>query len=148
MRPAATGYSGKPLREKLGLRDGMAACFVALPPPLEALASAVAWSSVSRAGAWSEVRGLSGAGRVFDLVHAFTERRGEIEEFLADLGRAIRAEGMIWVSWPKKASGVRTDVTEDVVRGQALGLGLVDVKVAAMDATWSGLKLVIRKALR
>lgn len=148
MKPAAAGYTGKPLREKLGLKDGMAACFVALPPVLEALVSAVAWSSVARVGAWSEVRGLSGPGRVFDVVHAFTRRRGEIEEFLADLGRAICTDGMIWVSWPKKASGELTDVTEDVIREQALGIDLVDVKVAAVDATWSGLKLVIRKAFR
>jgi len=148
MELAAEGYSGRPLREKLGLKDGMAACFVVLPPSLEALTSAAAFSSVVRADAWDGVLLGGGNARSFDVVHAFTDKRGEIEERLADLGRAIRVDGMIWVSWPKKASGVRTDVTEDVVRERALRLDLVDVKVAAVDATWSGLKLVIRKALR
>ena len=149
MQPEAAGYSGKPLHRKLGLKDGMAACFVALPPGLEeTLASAVRCASVARADAWSAVRGMSAAGRVFDFLHAFTRRRSDLDEHLADLGRAIRADGTIWVSWPKKASGVKTDVTEDGIRERALELGLVDVKVAAVDATWSGLKLVIRKALR
>jgi hypothetical protein len=62
--------------------------------------------------------------------------------------KSIKQDGMIWISWPKKTPGVATDVTEDVIRAIALPLGLVDVKVCAVDATWSGLKLVTRKELR
>jgi hypothetical protein len=67
---------------------------------------------------------------------------------LGRLRGLLAADGTVWVSWPKKASGVKTDVTEDVVRAEALPLGLVDVKVCAVDAVWSGLKLVIRKSER
>ena len=83
-----------------------------------------------------------------DLVHVFSIARAHLS---AELRRAIEEidqDGAIWVSWPKKASGVRTDLTEDVIREVALPMGLVDVKVCAVDETWSGLKLVIRKANR
>ncbi|MEO0424561.1 MAG: DUF3052 family protein [Pseudomonadota bacterium] len=83
-----------------------------------------------------------------DLWHLFTRQRRELERLLPKAMEQIRRDGMIWVSWPKRASGVATDVTEDVVREVALPMGLVDVKVCAVDATWSGLKLVILKALR
>jgi hypothetical protein len=142
---APSGYSGTPLPGKLGLRDGMVAAFVALPAELEPLASAVQFANVDRPGGWSDV---SGAVRKYDCVHAFTRQRVEIEIHLADLQGAIKIDGMIWVSWPKKASKIPTDVTEDVIRAEALKLDLVDVKVAAVDAVWSGLKLVIRKERR
>ena len=76
------------------------------------------------------------------------EQRAEIEDRLADVEAAIKRDGMVWVSWPKKASKVPTDVTEDVIRTEALKLDLVDVKVAAVNEIWSGLKLVIRKDRR
>lgn len=81
-------------------------------------------------------------------MHAFTRQRAEIEDGLAGIETAIKRDGMVWVSWPKKASKVATDVTEDVIRAQALKLNLVDVKVAAVNEIWSGLKLVIRKDRR
>jgi hypothetical protein len=81
-------------------------------------------------------------------VHVFATERRELASRLARLASTIRPDAAIWVSWPKKASGVATTITEDVIREVALPLGLVDVKVCAIDATWSGLKLVIRKALR
>jgi hypothetical protein len=81
-------------------------------------------------------------------VHAFSRRRTEVEDHLELLQKAITPDGVIWVSWPKKASGMATELTEDVVREAALRLDLVDVKVAAVDAVWSGLKLVIRKDRR
>ena len=86
--------------------------------------------------------------RPIDLVHIFSIARAHL---VAELRRAvdeIEQDGAIWVSWPKKASGMRTDITEDVIREVAFPLGLVDVKVCAVDETWSGLKLVIRKANR
>jgi hypothetical protein len=142
---ATSGYSGTPLVAKLGLKDGMVAAFVALPAPLEPLAAAVGFAVVDRPRDWA---GIIGAVRRYDFILAFTRQHAEIAESLADLQEAVKTDGMIWVSWPKKASKVATDVTEDVVRAEALKLDLVDVKVAAVDETWSGLKLVIRKERR
>ncbi|MBN9232644.1 MULTISPECIES: DUF3052 family protein [Phyllobacteriaceae] len=144
MALAAAGYSGTPLAAKLGLKDGMNAAFLALPEQLAWLADAVRFASVKRFAAWAEIEADTG----HDVVHAFTRQRGEIEDGLVRLQAAIKRDGMIWVSWPKKASKVPTDVTEDVVRTEALKLDLVDVKVAAIDEIWSGLKLVIRKDRR
>jgi hypothetical protein len=84
----------------------------------------------------------------YDVIHAFTKSRAELAGGLKKLRRALNSDGMIWISWPKKAAGVPTDVTEDVVRAEALKLDLVDVKVAAVDNTWSGLKLVVRVSQR
>jgi hypothetical protein len=123
---SSTGYSGRSLPEKLGFKDGMAVAFVALPAELEALADSAAFDAVLRTDDWASSLGP-------DLVR---------------LQDAIRRDGMIWVSWPKKASKVASDVTEDVVRDAALKLDLVDIKVAAIDATWSGLKLMVRKDRR
>jgi hypothetical protein len=141
---APSGYSGTPLPRKLGFRDGMVAAFVALPASLEPLAAAVQFIGLDRPTDWA---GIAGA-RKYDCIHAFTQRRSEIETHLTSLQEAIKPDGMIWVSWPKKASRIATDVTEDVIRAEALKLDLVDVKVAAVDEIWSGLKLVIRKERR
>jgi len=143
--PLATGYSGTPLAAKLGFKDGMAAAFVALPETLSSLATSSDFSYVDRLDRWSELRASQ---QRFDVVHGFTRERTDLAGHLVDAQSAIRRDGMVWVSWPKKASKVATDVTEDVVRAEALKLDLVDVKVAAVDATWSGLKLVIRKERR
>ena len=145
MTPAASGYSGTPLPAKLGLKDGMTAAFIALPPELDDLTDAVAFAEVDRLADWSAI---SGAVLKYDAVHAFTRQRAEIEDRLRDVEAAIKRDGMVWVSWPKKASKVPTDVTEGVVRTEALKRDLVDVKVAAVNEIWSGLKLVIRKGLR
>ena len=145
MAPAASGYSGTPLPAKLGLKDGMVAAFIALPPDLDDLADAVDFAEVDRLADWS---GISGEILKYDAVHAFTRQRAEIEDRLAGIEAAIKRDGMVWVSWPKKASKVPTDVTEHVVRAEALKLDLVDVKVAAVNDIWSGLKLVIRKDRR
>lgn len=140
-----SGYSGTPLPAKLGLKDGMIAAFIALPPELDDLPEAVAFARVDRLADWSKI---SNAVLKYDAVHAFTRQRVEIEDRLGDVEAAIKRDGMVWVSWPKKASKVPTDVTEDVIRTEALKLDLVDVKVAAVNEIWSGLKLVIRKDLR
>ena len=145
MALAATGYSGTPLPAKLGLKDGMTAAFIALPPELDGLTDAVAFAEVDRLADWS---GISGVALKYDAVHAFTRQRAEIENRLGDVEAAIKRDGMVWVSWPKKASKVPTDVTEGVVRTEVLKRDLVDVKVAAVNEIWSGLKLVIRKDLR
>ncbi|MBZ9846020.1 MULTISPECIES: DUF3052 family protein [unclassified Mesorhizobium] len=144
MAQATTGYSGTPLPAKLGLRDGMVAAFIALPPELDALTEAVSFAGVDRLAEWSAISG----SRKYDAVHAFTRQRAEVEDGLAGIETAIKRDGMVWVSWPKKASKVPTDVTEDVIRSEALKRDLVDVKVAAVNEIWSGLKLVIRKDRR
>lgn len=82
------------------------------------------------------------------MIHAFTMRKSELDANLVALQDALRRDGTIWVSWPKKAAKIETDVTEDRVREAALKLDLVDVKVAAVDQIWSGLKLMIRKERR
>ena len=142
---ASAGYSGTPLAAKLGFKDGMRAAFVALPSSLDALVRSVDFAHIEKLDDWQSI---SDSMPSFDIIHAFTNHRAEIEDHLPSLQSAIRRDGMIWVSWPKKASKVPTDVTEDVVRDAALKLDLVDVKVAAIDEIWSGLKLVIRKDRR
>jgi hypothetical protein len=141
--PPSAGYSGKSLPEKLGYKPGMVAAFVGLPPELEALAESVAFAEAARLPSWT----VKAKAR-FDLIHAFTVSHAELAAGLPLLQAALKRDGMVWVSWPKKAAKVATDVTEDVVRAEALKLDLVDVKVAAVDAVWSGLKLVIRKDRR
>jgi hypothetical protein len=137
---SAVGYSGRPLPDKLGYHPDAAICFVALPEELADLPSSVAFAKVARRQDWSRPLG----NVPFDIIHAFTKDRAELVAGLAKLRRGLDPEGMIWVSWPKRASKVPTDVTEDVIRAEALKLDLVDVKVAAIDQVWSGLKLVVR----
>ncbi|GKY86166.1 hypothetical protein [Sinisalibacter aestuarii] len=137
------GYSGKPLADKLGLQHGQRAGWVGLPASLSALPLS---RSFARSDLVARCRDL--APGPFDMIHVFTMSRAMLESDLdTALGRLAR-DGMIWVSWPKKAAKLPTDVTEDVVRGLALEGPLVDVKVCAVDAIWSGLKLVIRTELR
>jgi len=145
MMAAAAGYSGTLLPRKLGFKPGMTVAFIALPDSLAELASSVEFAACDRFPSWEA---MQAATRVYDAIHAFTMVRAEIEDELSGLQDRITPDGMIWVSWPKKASKVKTDVTEDVVRTAALDLDLVDVKVAAIDAIWSGLKLVIRQNRR
>jgi hypothetical protein len=138
------GYSGTPLTKKLGFRDGQVAAFVAAPPEVEPLKSAADFVQLLEAPTAAD---LAASGPVFDLVWAFFTSEADLREALGVLRAAIKPDGMIWISWPKKASKVPTDVTEDVIRAAALP-SLVDVKVCAVDAVWSGLKLVIPVAQR
>jgi hypothetical protein len=140
---AEVGYSGTPLARKLGLKDGQAVAFVGLPESLAFLNDAAAFRQVERVPGW---RGLSEG--VFDVIHFFTDKASEVVQALPVLRGRILSDGMIWVSWPKKASKVPTDLTEDIIRNRALADVLVDVKVCAVDEVWSGLKLVVRKELR
>lgn len=140
----APGYSGTPLAQKLGLRDGQRVLFIGLPAELDELATARDFREVKRAGWESWGEGEPG----WDLVHGFTAARGVLEANAKPLRQAIDRNGGIWACWPKKASKVPTDVTEDVIRDVVLPIGLVDIKVAAVSDVWSGLKLMIRKELR
>ena len=138
------GYSGTPLAQKLGLKDGSRALFIDLPADLAGLATSRAFAEASRISA----NQLDKAQPGYDVIHLFTTARSVLEALAQKLMTLIARDGMIWVSWPKKAAKVETDITEDVIRAVVLPLGLVDVKVCAVDQTWSGLKLVIRKELR
>ena len=140
----SSGYSVRPLPEKLGYKPGSSAVFVALPPDLSALPATCEFGRVAKRQDWGRPLGPG----TYDVIHAFTTSRAELAGGLKKLRRALNSDGMIWISWPKKAAGVQTDITEDVVRAEALKLDLVDVKVAAIDNTWSGLKLVVRLANR
>ena len=141
----SAGYSGKALPDKLGFKPGMAAAFVALPRELDALATSVGFSSVARASGWMTLDRRS-AG--YDVIHAFATNKAELAAGLPALQSAIKRDGMIWLSWPKKTSRIATDLSDQAVRGEALKLDLVDLKVAAVDDDWSALKLVIRNDRR
>jgi len=132
------GYSGTPLIRKLGIKQGFRMRVLGAPEEY--------WGWLGPLPEEVVVRPRTVAG--LDFVHLFTRRRRELEAKLPGLKEAVFPDGMIWVSWPKRASGVPTDVTEDVIRSTALPLGLVDVKVCAVSEIWSGLKLVVRKELR
>jgi hypothetical protein len=132
----SAGYSGTPLAKKLSLKDGMTAWFHAMPESVRA--------EIGDAGLIE--RNTPEAG--LDAAHIFTTERAEMERLLGLLRTLIAPAGFVWVSWPKKASKVPTDITEDTIRAVCLPKGWVDVKVCAVDATWSGLKLMIRKELR
>ena len=131
------GYSGTPLAKKLGLKPGTV---VALNEPkgFRKLLTDLP----------AGVRFTDKAEKDSPAVLLFTTQRKEVEKLLPRLMKQLTPDGMIWMAWPKKASGVPTDLTEDVIRETALPLGLVDIKVCAIDATWSGLNLVIRVANR
>jgi hypothetical protein len=132
------GYSTRSLADKLGFKPEMRVALLAAPRGYDATLGKLP----------PGVLVLRAARGRFDLVHLFLDRSSELDRRLPVLRQAIAPNGMLWVSWPKKASGVPTDVTEDVVRDRAIAHGLVDVKVCAVDAVWSGLKLVIPLKLR
>ena len=140
----ATGYSGTPLPQKLGLKDGQRVLFISLPKELKDLRKSRHFIEIAEAG-WET---FSDGDPGYDLIHGFTASRAILEKSAKKLMQQIDRDGMIWISWPKKASKVETDITEDVIRDVVLPIGLVDIKVAAVSEVWSGLKLVIRKELR
>jgi hypothetical protein len=136
--PQAAGYSGTPLFKKLGIKSGMRVSVEDAPEGY--------WDLLS--GVPGDIEVLEPSAKSLDFVHAFVTTRKQLRDALPRLLKHVAQNGTIWISWPKRASGVPTDVTEDVVREEALPIGLVDVKVCAVDAVWSGLKLVIRKENR
>jgi hypothetical protein len=133
-----SGYSGTPLAKKLGVKDGQKTWHLAMPAPV--------LGEILAAGATPQIVRSPSAG--LEMAHIFLTDRAVLAKELKRLRGLLAADGVVWVSWPKKAAKVVTDVTEDVIRAEALPLGFVDVKVCAVDAVWSGLKLVIRKSER
>jgi len=136
--PQPAGYSGTPLAKKLGYKPGTKATVTGEPKHyralLDPLPEGVAFERAPSAKT--------------ELVHVFTTERADLAKQLAALRKKLPPDAAVWVSWPKKASKVPTDITEDVIRELALPLGFVDVKVCAVDEVWSGLKIVVRKELR
>src|SRR5262245_29179871 len=132
------GYSGTPLAKKLGIKEGFVVCGVNAPADyleiLEPLPANVDFLDKPKKGV--------------DLVHIFTSSQTELQKSLSAAVRQIKQDGSIWVSWYKKAAKLPTEITEDSIREAAFPLGLVDIKVCAVDDKWSGLKLVIRKENR
>ena len=133
-----TGYSGKPLAQKLGIKPGFRLAVIDPPPQYAALVAplpaAVTWHAMHE--------------EQLNCIHLFVTTYANLEQQLGVLKGHLVNDGMIWVSWPKRMAKVPTDVTEDRIRHLALSLGLVDVKVCAIDNIWSGLKLVIPVAER
>jgi hypothetical protein len=132
------GYSGTPLARKLGIAAGTRVAVIDAPEGYRA----------SLAPLPADVTFVATVDARCQLVHLFTASRAVLPNTLQRYRKILAADAVVWVSWPKKAARVPTDVTEDVIREVALPMGFVDVKVCAVDETWSGLKLVVRKALR
>jgi hypothetical protein len=130
------GYSGTPLAQKLGIKEGHRLGVLGAPTgfAIPALPAGVTPKNALRG--------------VADVLLSFHTERAQLEQRLPALMAGLDVDGGLWVAWPKRASGVATDITEDVVREVALPTGLVDVKVCAIDDTWSGLRLCLRKELR
>jgi hypothetical protein len=133
-----SGYSATPLAKKLSLKDGMRVWRYGMP---DSVAHEIAVEGL-------RLQFLRKPEAPVDAAHVFVTSRSELDAKLRELAPLLARTGMIWVSWPKKAARVATDVTEDVVRDIALPMHLVDVKVCSVDDIWSGLKLLIRKEHR
>ena len=132
------GYSGTPLPQKLGIKPGTIVVAIDAPDHYRKLLAPIP-SGVNF--------GTRPVGNT-KFVHVFVKERGALLKHLQSLRQKIADDAVVWVSWPKKSSGVPTNVTEDVIRAVALPLGFVDIKVCAVDETWSGLKLMIRRENR
>jgi hypothetical protein len=135
---STAGYSGTPLAKRLGIREGAQVYTVGAPANYPDLLSPLPDGVVFQ-------KKLTAATHV---VHLFTKEKSALQSSLRAWRQQMSPEAAIWVSWPKKASKVPTDITEDTIREVCLPLGLVDVKVCAVDEIWSGLKLVVRKDQR
>jgi len=132
------GYSPRPLAAKLGIKPGHEVCPVGEPENYLELLAAIP----------EDVRFVTEASPNTHIIHFFSREKSELAAALEHYRHLIHPAAAVWVSWPKKASKVPTDITEDTIRELALPLGFVDIKVCAVDEVWSGLKLVIRKELR
>jgi len=132
------GYSGTPLPQKLGIKPGIIVVVIDAPDNYRKLLGQIP-------------SGVNFATRPVGntkFIHLFVKERRALQTQLQSLRQKIAEDAAVWVSWPKKSSGVPTDVTEDVIRAVALPIGFVDIKVCAVDDTWSGLKLMIRRENR
>ena len=134
----AAGYSGTPLAKKLGIQEGHTVALLRAPKGFVSTLDGLPDDVILRTAA----RGTN------DVIVSFHTKRADLAARIPKLVEAMDVDGGLWVAWPKKSSGVPTDITEDTVREVALPMGLVDNKVCAIDDTWSGLKLVLRKDLR
>jgi hypothetical protein len=132
------GYSGRALAAKLGIRPGERVVALGAPRHYADLLDPLPEGVIVR----------TRLGRSERFIHRFVTRQADLVRGFPRLAGALADDGMLWISWPKRASGVATDLTEDRIREIALPYGLVDIKVCAMDAVWSGLKLVRRRELR
>lgn len=121
------------MAKKLGIKEGFRVCFVGAPPGFE-----------NELELPANVRSLRGTSKPLDLVLFFTKTRHELKTDFLRLAQQLASNGMLWIAWPKKASGVATDLSENIVRQIGLDAGFVDVKVCAVDEIWSGLKFVYR----
>lgn len=133
------GYSATPLWKKLGYVNGARAWLTGAPSD---------YAKILTLPPEVKVTWLEAPERGMKFVHVFAAQADALKKHLTSLRREIAPDGVVWVSWPKKASGVPTDITEDTIRQVCLPLGFVDIKVCAVDDTWSGLKLMIRKTER
>ena len=130
------GYSGTPLAKKLGIKDDFRAALLHVPDDVKTeLREALAKCRIQHSGIHT--------GQDLDFIFLFAKSRAGLELELVPAAKALAPAGMLWISWPKKSSGVTTDLKEDVVRQSGLDAGLVDVKVCAVTDVWSGLKFVI-----
>ena len=134
----AAGYSGTPLARKLGIAAGDEVFLVGAPKDYREIVAPLP----------DGVRFVSRMGEATDVVHVFATDRAKLEKAIAAARAKLKPDGVLWASWPKKSSRVETDITEDTIREITLPMGLVDVKVCAVDDIWSGLKLVIRRENR
>ena len=133
------GYSGTPLPKKLGLKDNLRVVFVRIPPDVhKELRPSLTHCQVLKDSALKDSPGA------LDFTMVFTKSQTELKSEFARLAKHLAPAGVLWVSWPKKTSGVATDLTENAVRDIGLAAGLVDVKVCAVTDIWSGLKFVRR----
>jgi hypothetical protein len=132
------GYSGTPLPKKLGISTGLTVVTIKAPPHYRSLLGELP----------PEVRFTTQLRTQAPFIHLFVKESKMLSRELKRCRSKVSDNGTIWVSWPKKSSGVETDVTEDTIRANALPLGLVDTKVCAVDETWSGLKLMVRREER
>jgi len=143
----ATGYSGTPLLKKLGYAEGQRACLVAVP-----VAELTDFAGFAKRRLLKDIEQFGRETGPFDLIHLFAHEEAPLAAALGAARERLAPDGMIWVSWPKKvttkAAKIATDLTDVVVRRHAIAAGLVDIKVCAVDATWSGLKLVIPEVQR
>jgi len=133
------GYSGTPLANKLGIKEGHRVLLLGAPAPVARLIELPTGATV---------HGRLAGKAAFDVIVAFVVSRAKLAPQIAAIRPRMTPAAGLWIAWPKRASGVATDMTEDVVREVALPTGLVDNKVCAIDDTWSGLRLVIRRELR
>jgi hypothetical protein len=138
MSTKSAGYSGTPLAKKLGIGVNAHVCTKNAPANyiqlLEPLPCGVSFDAKP--------------SETTDVVHVFVDRKPALSKELTELRKKLRGSAVVWISWPKKASKVPTDITEDIIREVALPLGFVDIKVCAVSEVWSALKLVVRKELR